>query len=90
MAPERLIHVMDDEYGPQPWVHGSYPDMVTLVGRLRENKLFRNGLSYVLTSDNLERGAGRGAMLIAELQRKDMSSSQVQAQFFYSYQLQGS
>jgi hypothetical protein len=64
--------------------------MVTLVGRLRENKLFRNGLSYVLTSDNLERGAGRGAMLIAELQRKDMSSSQVQAQFFYSYQLQGS
>jgi aspartate-semialdehyde dehydrogenase len=40
---------------------------VTLVGRLRENSLFRNGVSYVLTSDNLERGAGGGAMLTAEL-----------------------
>ncbi|MFH2111788.1 MAG: aspartate-semialdehyde dehydrogenase [Candidatus Bathyarchaeota archaeon] len=67
MAPEQPIHVVDDEYGPQPRVHGSYPDMVTLVGRLRENRLFRNGLSYVLTSDNLERGAGGGAMLTAEL-----------------------
>ena len=40
--------------------------MVTLVGRLRENPIFKNGVSYVLTSDNLEKGAGGGAVLSAE------------------------
>jgi aspartate-semialdehyde dehydrogenase len=67
MAQEQPILVLDDEYSPQPKNHSGYPDMVTLVGRLRENSLFRNGVSYVLTSDNLERGAGGGAMLTAEL-----------------------
>jgi aspartate-semialdehyde dehydrogenase len=52
--------------GPQPKKHNNYPKMVTLVGRLRENTLFKNGISYVLTSDNLEKGAGGGAVLSAE------------------------
>ncbi len=63
---EQPIIVVEDEDGPQPKKHGDYPKMVTLVGRLRENPLFKNGISYVITSDNLEKGAGGGAVLSAE------------------------
>lgn len=63
---EQPIIIVEDEDGPQPKKHGDYPKMVTLVGRLRENTLFKNGISYVLTSDNLEKGAGGGAVLSAE------------------------
>lgn len=63
---EQPIIVVDENDGPQPKKHGDYPQMVTLVGRLRENSLFDNGISYVLTSDNLEKGAGGGAVLSAE------------------------
>ena len=62
---EQPIIVLDEDE-PQPKKHGDYPQMVTLVGRLRENPLFKNGISYVLTSDNLEKGAGGGAVLSAE------------------------
>ncbi|TRO54211.1 aspartate-semialdehyde dehydrogenase [Candidatus Bathyarchaeota archaeon] len=65
-APEQPIIVVDEVDMPQPLKHKEYPTMVTLVGRLRENDVFENGLSYVLTSDNLERGAGGGAVLTAE------------------------
>ena len=65
-APEQPIIVLEDENLPQPIKHSDYPPMVTLVGRLRENTLFENGLSYILTSDNLERGAGGLAVLTAE------------------------
>lgn len=63
---EQPIIVVGDADGPQPKKHSDYPKMVTLVGRLRENTLFKNGISYVLTSDNLEKGAGGGAVLSAE------------------------
>ncbi len=63
---DQPIIVVENEDGPQPRRHGDYPVMVTLVGRLRENQLFKNGVSYVLTSDNLEKGAGGGAVLSAE------------------------
>jgi len=63
---EQPIIVVDEEDGPQPKRHSDYPKMVTLVGRLRENQIFKNGISYVLTSDNLEKGAGGGAVLSAE------------------------
>ena len=62
---EQPIIVLDGDE-PQPKKHGDYPLMVTLVGRLRENPIFKNGVSYVLTSDNLEKGAGGGAVLSAE------------------------
>jgi len=62
---EQPIIVLDGDM-PQPKKHREYPKMVTLVGRLRENPLFENGVSYVLTSDNLEKGAGGGAVLSAE------------------------
>jgi aspartate-semialdehyde dehydrogenase len=60
------IIVVEEEDMPQPLKHGEYPAMVTLVGRLRENNIFKNGLSYILTSNNLEKGAGGGAVLSAE------------------------
>ena len=63
---EQPIIVVEEADGPQPKKHGNYPKMVTLVGRLRENPVFKNGISYVLTSDNLEKGAGGGAVLSAE------------------------
>jgi aspartate-semialdehyde dehydrogenase len=65
-AAKQPIIVVDDPYGPQPRKHGEYPKMVTLVGRLRRNPIFKNGTSFVLTSDNLEKGAGGGAVLSAE------------------------
>jgi len=58
---EQPIMVLDGD-APQPKKHGNYPKMITLVGRLRKNSLFKNGVSYVLTSDNLEKGAGGGAV----------------------------
>jgi aspartate-semialdehyde dehydrogenase len=63
---EQPIIIVEDEDGPQPKKHSDYPKMVTLVGRLRKNTLFENGFNYVLTSDNLEKGAGGGAVLSAE------------------------
>ncbi len=63
---EQPIIVVDQIDGPQPKTHSDYPKMVTLVGRLRQNNLFKHGISYVLTSDNLEKGAGGGAVLSAE------------------------
>jgi aspartate-semialdehyde dehydrogenase len=70
---EQPIIVVKDKDGPQPRKHADYSKMVTLVGRLRENTLFKNGISYVLTSNNLEKGAGGGAVLSAEyLKVKDL------------------
>lgn len=65
-ASKQPIIVLEDENMPQPIKHKDYPAMVTLVGRLRNNNLFENGFSYVLTSNNLEKGAGGGAVLTAE------------------------
>jgi aspartate-semialdehyde dehydrogenase len=65
-APEKPIIVLDEENMPQPRLHLAYGGMVTLVGRLRRDTVFSNGLTYVLTSHNLDRGAGGGAVLTAE------------------------
>ena len=40
--------------------------MVTQVGRLQENPVTENGFTYIVTSDNLEKGAGTGAVNAAE------------------------
>ncbi|MFQ6074817.1 MAG: aspartate-semialdehyde dehydrogenase [Candidatus Bathyarchaeia archaeon] len=65
-APERPIVVLDEEGMPQPRLHHEYGGMVTLVGRVRRDTVFENGMVYVLTSDNTDRGAGGGAVLTAE------------------------
>ena len=65
-AAQQPIIVVEDPSMPQPLRHGDYPAMITMVGRLRGNDIFTNGLSYILTSNNLEKGAGGGAVLSAE------------------------
>jgi len=66
LAPEKPILVFDEEDMPQPKLHLEYGGMVTLVGRVRRDTVFRNGVTYVLTSHNTDKGAGGGAVLTAE------------------------
>ena len=65
-APERPILVLDEVDMPQPRMHRDQGFMVTVVGRLQRNPLHENGFTYILTSDNLEKGAGAGAVQTAE------------------------
>lgn len=66
-APDRLIHVHDDEFRPQPrWDRDRGDGMVTSVGRLRRDHVLPNGLKYMLVSHNTKMGAARGAVLTAE------------------------
>ncbi len=67
--PEKTIIVFDEPEMPQPKLHRKYGGDVTLVGRLRKDPVFKNGLAYVVTSDNLDKGAGGGAVQSAEYLR---------------------
>ena len=42
------------------------PGLTTTVGRIREDKVLRNGIKYVLVSHNTRMGAAEGAVLLAE------------------------
>jgi aspartate-semialdehyde dehydrogenase len=68
-SPERPILVLEEEDMPQPRLHRSRGFMVTLVGRLTENPTVENGFTYIVTSDNLEKGAGAGVVQNAEFMR---------------------
>jgi len=63
------ILVLDDVDMPQPRLHREKGFMVTLVGRLQENPVVENGFTYIVTSDNLEKGAGAGAVQNAEFMK---------------------
>lgn len=63
------ILVLDEVDMPQPKLHRSKGFMVTLVGRLQENPIVEKGFTYILTSDNLEKGAGAGAVQNAEFMK---------------------
>ena len=63
------VLVLDDVDMPQPRRHREMGFMVTLVGRLQVNPVVENGFTYVVTSDNLEKGAGFGAVQNAEFMR---------------------
>ncbi|MDP6457745.1 MAG: aspartate-semialdehyde dehydrogenase [Candidatus Bathyarchaeota archaeon] len=65
-TPERPILVFDEEDMPQPRLHREQGYMVTQVGRLQENPVLVNGFTYIVTSDNLEKGAGAGVVNAAE------------------------
>ena len=66
-APPALIHVTDDPYRPQPRVDRQLNDgMTTVVGRVREDPVLRNGIKMVLLSHNTKLGAAKGATLVAE------------------------
>src|SRR5690606_38225265 len=67
-APARWIVVHDDPYRPQPRLDREAGEgMATSVGRIRPERLFDAGVKYVLVSHNTKAGAGKGAVLLAEL-----------------------
>src|SRR5919198_1987654 len=67
-APEDYIIVHDDPARPQPRIDREINDgMTTVVGRLRSDPVFDNGIKYVLLSHNEKMGSAKGAVLLAEL-----------------------
>ena len=66
-SPPTMIVVTDDPYHPQPRLdrdlHGG---MATMVGRIRPDESFPNGIKYVLLSHNTKMGAAKGCVLAAE------------------------
>ena len=67
-APNDYIIVHDDPTRPQPRIDREINDgMTTVVGRLRKDTAFDNGIKYVLLSHNEKMGSARGAVLLAEL-----------------------
>jgi aspartate-semialdehyde dehydrogenase len=67
-APEDYIIVHDDPARPQPRIDREINDgMTTVVGRLRKDAVFENGIKYVLLSHNEKMGSAKGAVLLAEL-----------------------
>lgn len=67
-APADYIVVHDDPTRPQPRIDRELNDgMTTVVGRLRKDTAFDNGIKYVLLSHNEKMGSAKGAVLLAEL-----------------------
>ncbi len=67
-SPQQFIVVHDDPFRPQPRLDRDTDDgMATVVGRLRADTAFENGLQYVLVSHNTKMGAAKGSVLTAEL-----------------------
>jgi aspartate-semialdehyde dehydrogenase len=67
-APKDFIFVHDDPTRPQPRVDRELNDgMTTVVGRIRRDTAFNNGLKYILLSHNERMGSAKGAVLLAEL-----------------------
>lgn len=65
-APERMIHLFDDPFRPQPRLDRELGGgMTTSMGRLEEEPVL-GGVKYVLVSHNTKMGAGKGAVLLAE------------------------
>jgi aspartate-semialdehyde dehydrogenase len=66
-APKDFIIVHDDPTRPQPRIDREINDgMTTVVGRLRQDTVFSNGLKYILLSHNEKMGSAKGAVLLAE------------------------
>jgi aspartate-semialdehyde dehydrogenase len=67
-SPRQFIVVHDDPYRPQPRLDRDTDDgMATVVGRLRADTAFDNGLQYVVLSHNTKMGAAKGTVLAAEM-----------------------
>lgn len=66
-APDEWIRVHEDPYRPQPRLDRNNGNgMTTTVGRVREDKVLKNGVKYLLVSHNTKMGAAAGAVLVAE------------------------
>lgn len=67
-APKDYIIVHDDPTRPQPRIDREINDgMTTVVGRIRKDTAFDNGIKYVLLSHNEKMGSAKGAVMLAEL-----------------------
>jgi aspartate-semialdehyde dehydrogenase len=67
-APENYYAFHDDPTRPQPRMERSVGDgMTTTIGRVEKEKLFDNGLKYMLFSHNKKMGSAKGAVLLAEM-----------------------
>ena len=67
-VPRQFIVLHDDPYRPQPRLDRDTDNgMATVVGRLRPDTAFENGLQYVVLSHNTKMGAAKGTVLAAEL-----------------------
>jgi aspartate-semialdehyde dehydrogenase len=67
-APRDYIYVHDDPSRPQPRLDRDMNDgMTTVVGRIRKDTAFDNGVKYVLLSHNEKMGSAKGAVLLAEM-----------------------
>lgn len=67
-SPQHFIVVHDDPYHPQPRLDRDTEDgMATVVGRLRRDTAFDQGLQYVVLSHNTKMGAAKGTVLAAEM-----------------------
>jgi aspartate-semialdehyde dehydrogenase len=67
-APRDYIYVHDDPSRPQPRLDRDMNDgMTTVVGRIRKDTAFDNGVKYVLVSHNEKMGSAKGAVLLAEM-----------------------
>ena len=71
LSPSQWIEVHDDPFRPQPRLdRDAHGGMATSVGRIREDSVLENGIKYVLVSHNTKMGAAKGAVLVAEMLRK--------------------
>lgn len=70
-APKEYLMVNEDPTRPQPRLDREINDgMTTVVGRIREDTVFDNGIKYVLFSHNEKMGSAKGAVLLAEMLHK--------------------
>ncbi len=70
-APKEYLMVNEDPTRPQPRLDREINGgMTTVVGRIREDTVFDNGIKYVLFSHNEKMGSAKGAVLLAEMLHK--------------------
>lgn len=70
-APEKAIIVRSEPDRPQPRKDRNAGDgMSTVVGRIRKDEVFENGIKYVLLSHNTKKGAAKGSVFVVEYLRK--------------------
>ncbi|MGI0069196.1 MAG: aspartate-semialdehyde dehydrogenase [Nitrosopumilaceae archaeon] len=70
-APKEYLLVHEDPTRPQPRLDREINEgMTTVVGRIREDTVFDNGIKYVLFSHNEKMGSAKGAVLLAEMLHK--------------------
>lgn len=66
-APKESIVVRNEDNRPQPRRdRDTNGGMSTIVGRIRADQIFKNGIKYVVLSHNTKKGAAKGEILVAE------------------------